>query len=108
MSPCPIERKDKAVSMLHSFYCWGSVIVILGSTAFFKVAGLENWRVLACIWAVLPLVNAIYFLIVPMFELVAEEERMSQGLKSQPLAQLLLLLLPEIYPLFFPTGISQA
>ncbi len=74
---CPIERKDKAVSMLHSFYCWGSVIVILGSTAFFKVAGLENWRVLACIWAVLPLVNAIYFLIVPMFELVAEEERMS-------------------------------
>lgn len=73
---CPIERKDKAISMLHSFYCWGSVIVILGSTAFFGAAGIQNWKALALIWAVLPLINAIYFSLVPMYELVAEGERM--------------------------------
>lgn len=74
---CPIERKDKTISMLHAFYCWGSVIIILGSTLFFKLAGIENWKLLACIWAILPLVNAIYFLMVPMYELVPEEDRMS-------------------------------
>ena len=73
---CPIERKDKAVSMLHSFYCWGGVLVILVSTAFFKLAGMEHWKVLAVLWALLPVANAIYFSRVPMYELVAKEERM--------------------------------
>lgn len=73
---CPIERKDKAVSMLHAFYCWGSVIVIILSAAFFKVAGIENWKLLALLWMILPIANAIYFAFVPMYELVAEEERM--------------------------------
>ncbi len=73
---CPIERKDKAVSMLHSFYCWGSVIVILISTAFFQLAGIDNWKLLAVLWALLPLANAVFFLFVPMYELVSKEERM--------------------------------
>lgn len=73
---CPIERKDKAVSMLHSFYCWGSVLVILISTAFFHFAGIANWKLLAFLWALLPIANAIYFSVVPMYELVAKEERM--------------------------------
>lgn len=73
---CPIERKDKAVSMLHSFYCWGSALVILISTAFFKAAGMEHWKLLAILWALLPLANAIHFAFVPMYELVSKEERM--------------------------------
>lgn len=73
---CPIERKDKAVSMLHAFYCWGSCLVIILSAVFFKTAGIQNWKILAMLWMILPIVNAIYFLFVPMYELVAEEERM--------------------------------
>ncbi|MCD7980708.1 MAG: MFS transporter [Clostridiales bacterium] len=73
---CPIERKDQAVSMLHAFYCWGSVIVIVVSTVFFRLAGLENWKLLALLWALLPLANAVFFLFVPMYELVSKEERM--------------------------------
>lgn len=73
---CPIERKDKAISMLHAFYCWGSVIVIVLSTVFFQVFGIENWKMLAILWALLPIANAIHFAFVPMYEFVPEEERM--------------------------------
>lgn len=68
---CPTERKAAAMGLLHSFYCWGHVGVILFSTAFFVVAGIENWGILAVIWAILPVLNAIYFSIVPI---QAEEE----------------------------------
>lgn len=73
---CPIERKDKAVSMLHAFYCWGSVLIIICSAFFFRTAGIENWKLLALLWMILPIANAIYFLFVPMYELVSEEEKM--------------------------------
>ena len=73
---CPIERKDKAISMLHSFYCWGSVLVIVLSTLFFRLAGMSLWRVLAGLWAILPLANAVYFAIVPMYDPPAPTERM--------------------------------
>ncbi len=73
---CPIERKDKAVSMLHAFYCWGGVMVIVLSAVFFKFAGIDNWKLLALLWTILPIANAIYFAFVPMYELVAKEERM--------------------------------
>lgn len=56
---CPTEKKDAAMSLLHSFYCWGCVGVILLSTLFFAVAGINNWRVLALCWAVVPAVNEI-------------------------------------------------
>ena len=54
---CPFDNKDSVMSLLHSFYCWGSVGVILLSTAFLAVFGMERWPILACIWAVLPLYN---------------------------------------------------
>ncbi len=73
---CPIERKDKAVSMLHAFYCWGCCLVIILSVVFFRTAGIQNWKLLAMLWMILPIANAIYFLFVPMYELVSEEERM--------------------------------
>lgn len=73
---CPIKEKDKAVSMLHSFYCWGSVIVIGLSTVFFKAAGIDNWKLLAVLWALLPIANAVYFAFVPVYELVPGQEKM--------------------------------
>ncbi len=58
---CPTERKAAAMSLLHSFYCWGCVLVILLSTLFFSLAGIQNWRILSLLWAALPLFNALYF-----------------------------------------------
>ena len=75
MESCPTENKEKAMSLLHSFYCWGSVGVIAASTAFFAVFGIRNWKILAIIWALLPIVNGIVFLRVPIAPLIGENER---------------------------------
>lgn len=75
---CPSDHKEKAMSMLHSFYCWGHVGVVLLSTAFFYLCGVENWKILALVWAALPLLNAMIFIRVPMASLIKEGE---QGLK---------------------------
>lgn len=74
---CPTDKKDAAMSLLHSFCCWGSVLVILVSTLFFTVFGIENWRVMALLWAVVPIVNAIFFTRVPIAMLTEEGEGMS-------------------------------
>lgn len=74
---CPSDKKDAAMSMLHSFYCWGCVFVIIVSTVFFSVFGIENWKILACIWAVLPLANSFYFAFVPINRTVEQEKAMS-------------------------------
>ena len=79
---CPTERKAAAMSLLHSFYCWGHVGVILISTAFFAVTGIENWKMLAVIWAILPVCNAVYFGLVP----IQAEEETVEGI---PVRQLL-------------------
>ncbi len=79
---CPSEHKEKAMSMLHSFYCWGHVGVVLLSTAFFYVFGVENWKILALVWAALPLLNGLTFTRVPMASLIKEGE---QGLKIRQL-----------------------
>lgn len=75
MESCPTDHKEKAMSLLHSFYCWGQVGVVLLSTVFFKLVGIENWRVLACIWAVIPIVNGVLFGKVPLAPLLPEEEK---------------------------------
>jgi len=62
---CPFENKDGVMSLLHSFYCWGAMGVILGSTLFFSVFGVENWKVLTCIWALIPLYNTFNFMFCP-------------------------------------------
>ncbi len=63
---CPTEKKESEMSLLHSFYCWGHVLVIVCSTAFFALFGLGNWRVMACVWAVIPIFNFLYFCRVPV------------------------------------------
>ena len=63
---CPFEHKESVMSLLHSFYCWGSVGVIIISTLFFKFFGMGNWKILACIWAVVPLFNIYNFATCPI------------------------------------------
>ncbi len=76
---CPFENKAGMMSLLHSFYCWGSVGVILGSTLFFAVFGTEHWRILACIWALVPLYNVFNFRTCPIEPIVPEGESMTMG-----------------------------
>ena len=77
---CPFENKDGMMSLLHSFFCWGSMGVVLGSTLFFAVFGLENWKILAFIWALVPLYNAVNFITCPIERLI--EDGKSMGIKK--------------------------
>ena len=72
---CPSDNKEKAMSLLHSFYCWGHVGVVLLSTAFFAVFGTEHWKILALLWAVIPLCNLIFFTRVPIYSLTEDGEQ---------------------------------
>lgn len=74
---CPTEKKEAAMSLLHSFYCWGHVGVVVLSTVFFKVFGIENWKIMACIWAIVPIYNILYFSLVPIYHISEGHERMS-------------------------------
>ena len=76
---CPFDNKDMVMSTLHSFYCWGSAVVILGSTLFFSIFGLKNWKILAVIWALIPLINTYSFATCPMEPLVKEGQSMTMG-----------------------------
>lgn len=99
---CPFENKDGRMSFLHSFYCWGAVGVILGSTLFFTVFGTENWRILTLIWALVPLVNVFQFLTCPI-------ERLVKDGGSLPLRKLLRLpLLWMMILLMICSGASEA
>lgn len=82
MESCPTDNKEKAMSMLHSFYCWGQVGVVLISTLFFWLFGIGNWWILALVWAAVPIANGLLFTRVPIAPLIQEGER---GLKVREL-----------------------
>lgn len=91
---CPFENKEGMMSLLHSFYCWGAMGVILGSTLFFAVFGVENWKILTIIWALLPLYNTFNFINCPIERLVEDGKSMSLGkLLKMPLFWLLIILM---------------
>ena len=91
---CPFEHKDAVMSMLHSFYCWGSVGVILLSTLFFSLFGIEQWKWLACLWALIPLFNIWNFATCPIEHLTEEGKGMTiRGLLKVPLFWLAILLM---------------
>ena len=74
---CPFENKEATMSLLHSFYCWGSVGTILFATLFFALFGIESWKILALILAIVPAVNIYNFATCPIENLVDEGEGMS-------------------------------
>lgn len=91
---CPTEKKEAAMSLLHSFYCWGHVGVVLISTAFFALVGINNWKLLSCIWAIIPLANLLYFTQVPIYPIVEENKGLSiKALFGRKVFWLLLLLM---------------
>ncbi len=91
---CPFKNKAGVMSLLHSFYCWGAVGVILGSTIFFAIFGTACWKILTLIWAVVPLINTFNFISCPIERLVDENEGMSIGkLLKLPLFWLMIILM---------------
>lgn len=94
---CPTKNKEAQMSLLHSFYCWGHVAVILLSTAFFHFVGIEHWWILACLWAVVPFFNVFYFAAVPIRTLeedTPEGEALTlRGLLRKPLFWLFVVMM---------------
>lgn len=79
---CPTDNKEAAMSLLHSFYCWGHVGVVLLSTMFFRFVGIGHWKILACLWALVPLLNMLAFFKVPIAPIIEEG---GQGLSFKEL-----------------------
>lgn len=91
---CPFENKEGSMSLLHSFYCWGAMGVILGSTAFFAIFGIDNWKILTFIWALVPLCNTFNFINCPIERLVEDGKSMGiRKLLKTPIFWLMILLM---------------
>lgn len=92
---CPTDNKEKAMSLLHSFYCWGHVGVVLLSTIFFRLFGIENWKLLTCIWVIVPVANTFIFAGSPIAPLTQEGEKglsISELCKSKTFWVLMLMM----------------
>ncbi len=74
LEACPIENKSGIMSLMHSFYCWGVVAVVILSTLFFGVIGIHNWKTLSCLWSIIPLANALLIAKSPIYS-IAEETK---------------------------------
>ncbi len=91
---CPFENKEGAMSLLHSFYCWGAVGVIIGSTLFFSIFGVENWKILTLIWALVPLYNTFNFITCPIERLPDDGKGAGiSGLLRTPIFWLMIILM---------------
>lgn len=72
---CPTDNKESAMSLLHSFYCWGCTGVVLLSTVFFSIAGIAHWKLLTLLWIIIPIANMLLFTKVPIYSLQEEGEK---------------------------------
>lgn len=91
----PTDNKEKTMSMLHSFYCWGHVGVVLLSTLFFHFAGIHNWKIMALLWALVPLCNIFLLWKAPILSLLSEGETgyTFMELLKKPIFWLMLLIM---------------
>lgn len=90
---CPNDNKAGAMSLLHSFYCWGQMAVVLISTLVFKVAGISSWRFLVVFWAVIPFVNAFLYMRVPINTLPKEEKGGTRKLLKKKMFWIFMLMM---------------
>lgn len=90
---CPTEKKEAAMSLLHSFYCWGHLAVVLLSTLFFHLAGIARWPLLAVIWSLVPLANCFYFAKVPLYPITQEKPQPLRSLLRNKVFWLLMILM---------------
>lgn len=75
LEACPTDNKEKAMSLLHSFYCWGHVGVVLVSTVFFALFGIKHWKILTVLWVLIPVCNILLFAKAPIYSLHEEGEK---------------------------------
>ena len=86
MEACPFKNKERTMSLLHSFYCWGTRGTILLSSLFFYLFGIKNWRWLSVLWALIPAVNIYNFATCPIEPIVKQGKQMhSAELFSKPM-----------------------
>lgn len=71
---CPTKNKAGIMSLMHSFYCWGAVFTVLVSTGFFVVFGIENWRYITLLWAIIPVLCFLLFLKTPIYPINEESD----------------------------------
>lgn len=71
----PGEKKTAEMSLLHSFYCWGQVTVVLLTTTMIKIFGNDFWFIAPIIWSVIPLINTMNFIGVPIEPNLTSEEK---------------------------------
>lgn len=71
----PGEAKASAMSLVHSFYCWGQMAVVLFTTLLLKALGVDLWFLLPVMWSLIPIYNLFQFLKVPLMPTVSEEEK---------------------------------
>lgn len=94
---CPTDEKRKSaiMSLLHSFYCWGHVLVVLVSTLFFTLFGVQNWRTMALLWTLLPIGTAVLFMHVPIYPVQGDEGKPAYGqlIRSRMFWLIMLLML---------------
>ncbi len=93
---CPTKNKEAHMSLLHSFYCWGQMLAVLGSTLFFHIFSISNWRIMAFIWAIIPAVNGIYFSRVPISvpsQKGKSDQKFSELLKNKTFYILMIMML---------------
>ncbi len=93
---CPTKNKEAHMSLLHSFYCWGQMLAVLGSTLFFNLFSIGNWRIMAFIWALIPALNSFYFSQVPIFvkpQKEKSEQKLSELLKNKTFYILMVMML---------------
>ena len=101
---CPTDGKSAAMSFLHSFYSWGQVAVIILSTLFFKLVGIEHWQILACLWAIIPAVGAFAFSVVPIYSLEGDKpEAKKQTVRTRSINKTFVL----FFILMFCSGAAE-
>lgn len=82
LEACPTEKKESSMGLLHSFYCWGCVFTVLVSTLLFSAFGISHWRIIACVWAIVPAANAVFFCFVPLYSLPKPENGETTSFRS--------------------------
>lgn len=80
---CPLKNKTAMMSFLHSCYCWGVVAVVVISSVFFATVGTAGWKIMTFCWAAIPLLNAIYLSVVPIYTLPKACELEAKGKKPR-------------------------
>ena len=73
-------QSSAKMNMLHSFFCWGQVAVVLTATAAIKLFGSNIWYIIPISWAIVPIISIFMFSVVPIPEIARAERRSGEKL----------------------------